>query len=120
MNQDEAFLQAIIERPDDDTPRLVYADWLEEHGDAARAEFIRVQCQLFRLPPDAPDRVELERRELRLLDAHESKWLGPIRRGWLTRLFSDFWRRGFIERVVLPVGEFLESAAAIFGSGPVR
>ncbi len=62
MNQADAFLQAISEKPDDDTPRLVYADWLDEHGDPARAEFIRVQCQLARLPPDAPDRIDLERR----------------------------------------------------------
>jgi uncharacterized protein (TIGR02996 family) len=30
--------------PHNHLPRLVFADWLEEHGDAARAEFIRVQC----------------------------------------------------------------------------
>lgn len=46
---DADFLPAILTAPDDDTPRLIYADWLEEHGgDAgrARAEFIRVQCRL--------------------------------------------------------------------------
>jgi len=120
MNQDDAFRQAIIEKPDDDTPRLVYADWLDEHGESARAEFIRVQCQLARLPPDAPGRTDLERRELRLLDANEAKWLGPIRREWFNRLFNDFWRRGFVERVVLPLGDFLANAPAIFASGPVR
>ena len=41
MNHDDAFLQAILDAPDDDTPRLVYADWLEEHGQPDRAEFIR-------------------------------------------------------------------------------
>ena len=46
MTHDEAFLQAMVETPDDDTPRLVYADWLEENGDADRAEFIRLQCEL--------------------------------------------------------------------------
>jgi uncharacterized protein (TIGR02996 family) len=35
MTPDEAFLQAVVETPDDDTPRLVYTDWLEERGDAA-------------------------------------------------------------------------------------
>jgi len=35
----------IIARPEDDGPRLVYADWLEEHGDSDRAEFIRVSIQ---------------------------------------------------------------------------
>jgi uncharacterized protein (TIGR02996 family) len=40
VTQRDAFLVAICESPEDDTTRLVYADWLEEHGDdqdAARA-----------------------------------------------------------------------------------
>src|SRR5262249_22464510 len=47
-NRDEAaaLLRAIIANPDDDTPRLVYADWLQEHDDPERAEYIRVQCQI--------------------------------------------------------------------------
>lgn len=48
MNQHAAFLSAIRAAPDDDAPRLIYADWLEDHGEAARAEFIRVQCELAR------------------------------------------------------------------------
>jgi uncharacterized protein (TIGR02996 family) len=32
-----AFLEDIKEHPDDDTPRLVLADWLEDHGDPDRA-----------------------------------------------------------------------------------
>jgi uncharacterized protein (TIGR02996 family) len=49
MTADErALLNAIIAAPDDDLPRLVYADWLEEHDRAERAEFIRVQCELRR------------------------------------------------------------------------
>jgi uncharacterized protein (TIGR02996 family) len=45
-----SFLQSIIESPDDDGPRLIYADWLDEHGDSDRAEFIRVQCAVARMP----------------------------------------------------------------------
>jgi uncharacterized protein (TIGR02996 family) len=41
-----AFLRCICERPAEDGPRLVYADWLEEQGDGDRAEFIRVQVEL--------------------------------------------------------------------------
>lgn len=41
----DAFLAGIIESPDDDFPRLQYADWLEERGDV-RGEFVRVQCEL--------------------------------------------------------------------------
>jgi uncharacterized protein (TIGR02996 family) len=44
----EALLAAVIAESADDLPRLAYADWLEEHGDDARAEFIRVQVRLGR------------------------------------------------------------------------
>jgi uncharacterized protein (TIGR02996 family) len=40
------FLQAIRTDPDDDTVRLVYADWLDDRGEGDRAEFIRVQVKL--------------------------------------------------------------------------
>ncbi len=30
---EEAFLQRMREQPDDDAARLIFADWLEEHGD---------------------------------------------------------------------------------------
>jgi uncharacterized protein (TIGR02996 family) len=40
---EQRFLDAIRQRPDDPEPRAVYADWLEEHGHAQRAEFLRLQ-----------------------------------------------------------------------------
>lgn len=40
------FIDAIIAAPDDDLPRLVYADYLDEIGESERAEFIRLQCEL--------------------------------------------------------------------------
>lgn len=46
MSDSEAFLKNIIDFPSDDTPRLVYADWIDERGESDRAEFIRVQCEL--------------------------------------------------------------------------
>jgi uncharacterized protein (TIGR02996 family) len=45
----------ILAKPDDDTVRLAYADLLDERGwphDVDRAEFIRVQVELWRLDPD--------------------------------------------------------------------
>lgn len=38
----QAFLTTILENPQDDTPLLVYADWLDERGDA-RAAYLRDQ-----------------------------------------------------------------------------
>ncbi len=55
-------LQAVANDADNDEPRLVYADWLEEHGEHAFAKFIRLQCEIAKLPTDAPRRQELEKR----------------------------------------------------------
>lgn len=44
MTDGPSLLAAILASPDEDTPRLMYADWLQEHGEDERAEFIRVQC----------------------------------------------------------------------------
>lgn len=45
----DALYAEILENPDDDTSRLIYADWLEEEGgQPERAEFIRVQVALTR------------------------------------------------------------------------
>ena len=69
MTQD-ALLQAVRENPGDGSLRLVYADWLEDHGQPERAEFIRVLCELARLPDDPRSvvrRRELEARERALL-----------------------------------------------------
>src|SRR5438270_6972316 len=43
-----SFLAAVQADPEDDAPRLVYADWLQDNGDPDRAEFIRVQVELAR------------------------------------------------------------------------
>ena len=40
----ENLRRAIYENPDNDAPRRIYADWLDEHGQRDRAEFIRVQA----------------------------------------------------------------------------
>lgn len=42
-----AFMADIIANPEDDTPRLIFADWLDDNGEPERAEFIRVQCAIW-------------------------------------------------------------------------
>lgn len=46
MTDRDAFLTAICARPFDDLPRLVFADWLDEHGEPEFAAFIRLGCHL--------------------------------------------------------------------------
>lgn len=80
--------------PADDTPRLILADWLEEHADVsglpsaadalARAELIRVQVELSRPTLDTARTVQLKAAEARLLGAHAAAWLGD-----LPRLFEE-------------------------------
>ena len=40
MSEHSGFVQAIIEQPDDDRHRLIYADWLDEQGQPLRAQLI--------------------------------------------------------------------------------
>src|SRR5438034_1048195 len=94
----EGFLEAILEDPDDDAVRLIYADWLEEHDQPARAEFIRVQIALAGLASFDPRRAPLERRERTLLAEHEKAWVGDLPQGVEQWQFS----RGFVESIRLP------------------
>jgi uncharacterized protein (TIGR02996 family) len=74
-----AFLQAIKEQPEDDTPRLVLADWLEENGgtdDQARAELIRTQVELAHLAEDDLRHAGLHRKGQELIANHAERWLG--------------------------------------------
>jgi uncharacterized protein (TIGR02996 family) len=63
MSAEDVFVHAILHDPEDDTPRLAFSDWLEEHGRASHAELIRVQCELARLPKRSRQPKETARRE---------------------------------------------------------
>ena len=119
MSTEEGLLRAICAEPEDDTLRLIYADWLEERGDThglARAEFIRVQVALASMGEDDPRRSELEARERDLLTGHEESWVAPFR---LFRPSSWGFARGFIEQMALPVEAFLTRASQLFESTPL-
>ncbi|QJX00447.1 TIGR02996 domain-containing protein [Frigoriglobus tundricola] len=63
MSDEDVFVHSILSNPDDDTLRLVFADWLEEHDRASHAELIRVQCELARLPKRSRKSEEKTRRQ---------------------------------------------------------
>ena len=74
--EEEVFRAKIRSRPADAAIRLVYADWLEEHGEERRAEYLLVLCGWLACHP-ANDRKLIEReRELR----------AGLGRGWLARI----------------------------------
>jgi uncharacterized protein (TIGR02996 family) len=90
----KGFLQHITAEPDDDTPRLIYADWLEEHGDADRAEFIRVQIERTSLPKWDARQVRLRLRERELLALHKGRWMAELPD--IKGVVWDEFRRGFV------------------------
>ncbi len=110
-----ALLEAVLAAPDDDAPRLVYADWLAEQGDP-RGEFIAVQCARARLPAEDPAQRGLEEREWTLLSLHEEAW----RKGLAPELLTVKFRRGFADEVTLYANTFVENADALFAREPLR
>ncbi|HVL11543.1 MAG TPA: TIGR02996 domain-containing protein [Gemmata sp.] len=73
MRAETDFLRKLLENPADDATRLVYADWLDEHGDplsSAKSQFLRLTAR-----PDAEE-VELQR----LASQFDSDWLAVVSR----------------------------------------
>lgn len=94
----DALFAAVLAAPADDLPRLVYADWVEEHGDPARAGFIRGQVELARTPPWEPFAVRA--RWFRADDLVRGRpWVGdlpPLGDGRVLGWDPEFaYRRGF-------------------------
>jgi uncharacterized protein (TIGR02996 family) len=89
MTDRDALLAAIRERLDDDLPRLVFADWLDEQGETELADFIRLDVTSASLPEDDPRRIEYVWHEKARLEQRPSvqahlpvlpsgaRWLGP-------------------------------------------
>ena len=127
MTDGPAFFRAIEAQPDDDVPRLVYADWLDENADTdadrARAELIRVQCWEEREPPGAR-KVELAGREGGLLVLYGKVWAEQLPgqkfhiefRNWIA--LCGF-RRGFIDPVTLLARDFAPNAERISELAPL-
>lgn len=77
---EKSFLDALRAAPADDATRSVYADWLEEHGDASRADYIRLELRIAALAPDSAMAGELQRRVDRLKRVLASEWVAVVSR----------------------------------------
>lgn len=108
-------VEAVLRSPEDDAPRLVYADWLAERDDP-RGELISVQCALARLPDDDPSRRVLKEREAALLTEHLTKWKASLGPGVVELRFE----RGFVDKVVIDPSVFLRHTSHLFEHEPVR
>jgi uncharacterized protein (TIGR02996 family) len=112
-------LPAVLAHPEDDTVRLICADWLEEHGDADRAQFIRAQCELARLPTWDRRRQELTWLAEGLQARHGGRW-----RSELPALEGIGWakfERGFVSTVwSSELAALYRHGAAIAAAAPVH
>ena len=121
MTDRQALLAAVCANPDDDTPRLVFADWLEENGEPERAEFIRLQVEQADVSRTSARRVELAGKRMReLWDQYGAKW-----RLELPGIDGVFWHdaffRGFVERAVVATdGLLVQHRSTIFNNAPLR
>ena len=138
-----AFLSAIVAEPDEDTPRLVAADFLDENGESDRAAFIRVQVALTRLEASGLSKSA----EANVLRKKERAFLGPksvYRHLWAAAECPELvriptagrtgsplahlhvegverltWRRGFVEFVRCSASEWLRHGTAVRTRNPV-
>lgn len=135
MTDETALLCAICRHPDEDTPRLVYADWLDDHDRPERAEFIRVQCELAKV--ECPDkrphngctphtwcrycesRGPLISREMSLLSAHGNGWdeelhnlIGANEPHYFR--FDLIRDRGFIDSITCTAADWIAHADSLY------
>jgi uncharacterized protein (TIGR02996 family) len=117
FTDEQPFLDAVFARYHDDGPRLIYADFLEDTGDPARAWLVRVQLALARMPEEHPRRSELANREAELLVANLPRW---------TEHLNDLlagppqFRRGVLDSVSVDSAVFLSRGEELFARVPVR
>ena len=120
MNERDALLKAVCDNPDDDTPRLVFADWLDEHDEPDRAEFIRLQIEIAGLP-DGKKKTKLRTREKKLLGKHAEEWTEPLEEFADSYFGEPFeFRRGFVEDIGADPETFAERAEELFALAPIR
>lgn len=113
MNDHDALLNAIGEHPEEDTPRLMYADWLEEHDQPERADFVRNQVELGRLDINDPARREPVVKNVYYLKNFVPQWKAEL--PYLPHIEWGDFNRGLIEEAQandeLPI---VDHAAEIF------
>jgi uncharacterized protein (TIGR02996 family) len=115
--EDEAFLRDILAAPEDDAPRLRYADWLKANGDPERAEYIRLDIRQTRnTGENASTRSRRWKRLRELWAAHGAAWLESLplpMRGFVRFV------RGFPGRADCAIEEFLYWPEPLWQSAPV-
>lgn len=118
----DLLLAAVLAAPDDDLPRLIFADYLEEQGHpalAARARFIRLQIEAEQHPPGSAIRLELGRQMGELRPMFHDEWATAFEPGELSGCVVNY-RRGFVDELQIGLGKLLRLSERIFAAAPIR
>ena len=113
----EQLLEDVLSSPDEDAPRLAYADACEDRGDEIRARFIRLQIEaIHKKIENHPTSYEPALSAYELIDVHGPAWASSIRE----RVASYSFYRGFVESIKIDASKFLDSAPELYSLAPVR
>lgn len=115
MTEADALRSAVVANPDDDTPRLIFADWLDEHGQPDRAAFIRMQIDAARAEPWSPAAREAEHRADAVYGLGQPDW----KPDWAESLAVQY-HRGFVEGITVDAHAFPQLAERVFEQFPLR
>jgi uncharacterized protein (TIGR02996 family) len=117
-DEQAALLAAIVAQPDEDAARLVYADWLQEHGDEEQAAFIRDWISLDWLEDyEDEKRQKIATRLDRAATRNGVRWLEAIGIRWADPVYE----RGMADEVLYHgFDAFLAEAPVLFARVPVQ
>lgn len=118
----EPLLQAVLESPDEDAPRIIFADWLEDNGADEYAEFIRLQCELAMRRSYLPKSVDESTWSVEVaarMDYLRSRELGlmPFQ---LPYVVNQKWSRGFLSAVQLTADEWMRHGQTLVREQPIE
>ncbi|MBA2540415.1 MAG: TIGR02996 domain-containing protein [Deltaproteobacteria bacterium] len=117
LDSGEALMREIRAQPDDDAPRIVYADWLLQSSTdpdvLAHAELIHAQCAL----EHASERPALQVRVKEILRKYRRIWTSPLTRANIRGNWR--FRRGFLHGGTLTAARFVDVAAQLFELAPM-
>jgi uncharacterized protein (TIGR02996 family) len=109
--------QRVVAAPLDDTPRLAYAEAVQD-ADPERTEYIWLQIEQRRLRRDGSSverRDELALRTFYLSADRRAEWAREVR----TMVTGYQFFRGFVEAVTMDAAAFLARAAELYDRAPV-
>jgi uncharacterized protein (TIGR02996 family) len=126
MSDADALLRAVICEPGDDAPRLIYADFLDEHGHDERADLIRwmvrIPSYVFSWNRWRRTGTHRHTEPVRAIRGLRKRLIASCRSEWERQADVDELAicRGFVDAVTIGTDAFLDTAAKLFVHEPIQ